>query len=179
MSIELLAQQGRSRIYGGLASVEAAKLRQMRDSGLRACFARLEDTPYRMEFVAHIHEKNFVNDAAARNVNATWFALDHARGGVIWIVMGGDETADYTPLRQIALRKVRMMICVGKAGENMRRVFVGVVPEIIEVNNLAEAVNCACYSAMDNVQVLFSPATRVGESTEVLGRMFSREVIEL
>ena len=63
MSIELLAQQGRSRIYGGLASVEAAKLRQMRDSGLRACFARLEDTPYRMEFVAHIHEKNFVNDA--------------------------------------------------------------------------------------------------------------------
>ena len=93
--------------------------------------------------------------------------------------MGGDETADYSPLRQIALRKVRMMICVGKAGENMRRVFVGVVPEIIEVNNLAEAVNRACYSAMDNVQVLFSPATRVGESTEVLGRMFSREVIEL
>ena len=72
-----------------------------------------------------------------------------------------------------------MMICVGKAGENMRRVFVGVVPEIIEVNNLAEAVNRACYSAMDNVQVLFSPATRMGESTEVLGRMFSREVIEL
>ena len=43
MSIELLAQQGRSRIYGGLASVEATKLKQMRDSGLRACFARLED----------------------------------------------------------------------------------------------------------------------------------------
>ena len=40
MSIELLANQGRDRVHGGLAAIDSTKLRQMRDNALRSCFTR-------------------------------------------------------------------------------------------------------------------------------------------
>ena len=57
MSIELLAKQGRTRIYGGLAAVETSRLRQMRDNAMRSCFSRIEETACRMEHV--VSDKSF------------------------------------------------------------------------------------------------------------------------
>ena len=91
MSIEILAKQGRDRVYGGLAAIDSSKSRQMRDNALRSCFTRLDEVSYRMEFVARIHGLEFINDAAARSVNATWYALERLEGGIVWIAFGGDE----------------------------------------------------------------------------------------
>lgn len=179
MSIQQLATQGRDRVHGGLAAVDTARLRQMRNASLRSCFTRLEETRYRMELVARIHGKQFINDAAARSINATWYALQNTEGNIIWIAFGGDNQADYARLRPLALRKVHMLLCVGNDTQHLHDTFRGVVPEIRDTDTIAAAVHCACYSLLDHAAVLFSPATPHGLSVETAGRLFCHEVNEL
>lgn len=179
MSIELLAKQGRDRVYGGLAAVNSSLLRQMRDNNLRTCFARFDEADFRLEYVARIHGIEFINDAAARSVNATWYALQRVEGGIIWIAFGGDNQADYARLQSLALRKVRMLICVGNDNSHLHEAFRGSVPLIQDADNLGTAVHAACYSGLENVKVLFSPATRQGLSDQTAGLLFRREVNEL
>lgn len=179
MSIELLATQGRDRVHGGLASVDSTKLKQMRNNALRTCFARFEESNYRMEFVARIYGKEFVNDAAARSVNATWYTLENSEGGIIWIAMGDDPEANYSRLLSPVLRKVRMLICVGEDNSRLRETFKDCVAVVKEVDSIATAVHCACYSTLDNVKVIFSPATDCGMDVETAGEKFRHEVNEL
>lgn len=179
MSIELLAKQGRTRIYGGLAAVETSRLRQMRDNAMRSCFSRIEETACRMEHVAHIHGKEYINDAASVSVNATWYTLEKLDGGVVWIALGDDNQTDYTRLRPLALRKVRMLICVGRDNSNLHRAFSGVVPEIIDAGSLAAAVQTSCYCGIDQAKVLLSPATHPGTSVQELGHEYCHQVNEL
>lgn len=179
MSFEILANQGRDRVYGTLASVDTAKLRTMRNNTLRNCFSRFDETTNRMEHVARIYGLTFINDAAARNPNATWYTLQNTEGPIIWIAFGGDNMADYARLRQLALRKVRMLICVGNENSLLHQTFQGAIPIINDAENIADAVNKACYSGFENVKVILSPATPQGLSDETAGRQFRHEVNEL
>ncbi|MCQ2295857.1 MAG: hypothetical protein MJZ45_00480 [Bacteroidales bacterium] len=178
MSIELLAKQGRDRIYGGLASIETDKLRQIRDAQLRSCFARMDETRRRMELVARIHGIDFLNDAAARSVNATWYTLQRTEGSIIWIAFGGDDAADYARLRSLVLMKVRMLICVGSDNEALHKAFNGCV-QIVDAESIGSAVHKACYSGYDGAKVILSPATREGLSDESASDIFCHEVNEL
>lgn len=178
MSIETLSKLGRDRIYGGLAAVETAKLRQMRNASLRSCFTRFDESSYRLEYVARINGKEFINDAAARSVNATWYALENTEGSIIWIA-SSDNSADYSMLRSVALRKVRMLLCVGSDSSSLRRAFQGIVPVIEDCDSIGAAVNRACYSNLERVKVIYSPAGEDLLTTEMAGEVFRHEVNEL
>ena len=179
MSLELLAKQGRDRIYGGLAAIDSSRLRQMRDPAIRTCFARFDEADFRLEYVARIHGIEFINDAAARSINATWYALQRIGGRIIWIAFGGDNQSDYRRLQTLALRKVSMLICVGSDNHQLHEVFQHAVPTIIDVDSIGSAVHAACYSGIADATVLFSPATRHGLSDETAGLLFRHEVNEL
>ena len=179
MSIELLAKQGRDRVYGGLAAIESARLRQMRDPVIRTCFTRFDEADFRLEYVARIHGIEYINDAAARSVNATWYALQRIGGNIIWIAFGGDSLSDYRRLQTLALCKVCMLICVGDDNCQLHEVFQHAVPTIVDVDSIGAAVHAACYSGITDATVLFSPATRQGLSDETAGLLFRHEVNEL
>lgn len=179
MSIELLAKQGRDRVHGGLASIDSAKLRQLRDQSIRSCFTRLEETSNRMEHVARIYSKVFVNDAAARSINATYYTLQNTEGNIVWIAFGDDKTADYTRLRALVMLKVSMLICVGSDNSHIINQLEGCVPAIKEFDTISAAVHHACYYAAENSKVIFSPATSQGPSSEEASRIYRHEVNEL
>ena len=143
MSIQQLATQGRDRAHSGLAAIDTARLRQMRDSALRNCFLRFDEASSRLEHVATIHGKEYIDDTAARSVNATLYSLHRITGPVVWIAVGGDSKADYTPLRSMALRKVHVLICVGDDCESLRNSFSSVVPVLAEVADIHAAVEMA------------------------------------
>jgi len=71
MTIETLAKQGRDRIHTGLAGIDTQRLKAMRNASLRDCFKRLEETRYRMEFVARVRGREYINDAASRSINVS------------------------------------------------------------------------------------------------------------
>ena len=94
MTIETLARQGRTDLHNGLASIDTAKLKKIRNAALRDCFSRLDEMRFRREFVARIHNKNFINDSASRNVNSAWYSLESADGPVVWILNSTSEPVD-------------------------------------------------------------------------------------
>jgi UDP-N-acetylmuramoylalanine-D-glutamate ligase len=178
MTIETLALQGRDTLHTGLAGIDTARLKAIRNASLRACFNRLEDTRYRLEFVARILGREYVNDAASRTINATWYSLESTEGGIIWIACGSDSEADYSRLVPLALRKVRMLLILGD-DSRLRKTFSGIIPTIQSCDTMAQALHHAyMYEAVD-VKVLFSPACDDGVTTEAWGEEFRREVNEL
>lgn len=180
MTIDTLAIQGRDRIHTGLAGIDVQRLKSMRNAGLRACFNRLEDTRYRLEFVARVRGREYVNDAAARTINSTWYTLETMQGGLIWIADANDQTADYSRLVPPALRKVRMLLVVGDAEDRMHHTFKGIIPTIERCDTLSEALQHAYrYQSDDEVKVVYSPACYNGHSTRERGEDFCHEVNEL
>ncbi len=180
MTIETLAMQGRDKVHTGLAGLDVQRLKQMRNTGLRECFNRLEDTRYRLEFVARIRGREYVNDAASRTINATWYALEKMQGGLIWIADANDMTADYSRLVPPALRKVRMLLVVGDAEDRMCHTFKGIIPSIVRCTSMSEALQRAYrYECEDEVKVIYSPACYNGHSTAEQGEAFRHEVNEL
>ncbi len=178
MSIETLVKRGFDRPHVGLAGMDTQKLKAMRNSALRACFNRMEETSYRLEHTATIRGREYINDAAARTVNATWYSLESMQGGVVWIACAGDKEADYRRLMPLALRKVRMMLVLGDATE-MKKNFGSMVPQIEQCNNMHDALHRAYFYDSDDVKVLFSPSCNDDTRTEEWGEMFRQEVNEL
>lgn len=178
MTIETLVKRGLDRPHVGLAGMDTRKLKAMRNSTLRACFNRMEETSYRLEHVATIRGREYINDAAARTVNATWYSLESMNGGVVWITCADNNKADYARLLPLAMRKVRMMLVLGDATE-MKKTFGPIVPHIVECNDMHEALHRAYFYDTDEVKVLFSPACKNGTTTEELGEAFLHEVNEL
>ncbi|MBR4739008.1 MAG: hypothetical protein IK058_03290 [Bacteroidales bacterium] len=180
MTIENLAVQGFTKTNTGLAGIDVQRLKTMRNAGLRSCFNHLEDTRYRLEFVARVRGREYINDAAARTINATWYSLESLQGGLIWIADANDQTADYSRLVPPALRKVRMLLVVGNAEDRMHHTFKGIIPTIVRCGTLAEALQHAYrYQSEDEVRVVYSPACYNGFSTKQQGEVFCREVNEL
>ncbi|MBQ7279488.1 MAG: hypothetical protein IJR13_02020 [Bacteroidales bacterium] len=179
MTIETLAQQGRTTVPNTLAEINTKRLKHMRNAGLRSCFARFEEMRYRKEYVARIHGKTFINDASSNNVNATWYTLESMTGSLIWIANGNDNTTDYSRLKATALRKVRVLYCVGSNNENLHRSFDGIIPTIVDVNSLGEAVSKAFYNSLETATIIYSPASDNGRSIQENGNHFRLEVNEL
>lgn len=179
MTIETLAKQGRERVHTGLAGIDTQRLKAMRNASLRACFNRLEETRYRLEFVARVRGREYINDAASRSINSTWYALESTPGGLIWIADAPKSDADYSRLVPPALRKVRMLLILGGDSERMRRSFTGIIPTIEACPTMADALQKAYRYESDDVKVLYSPACDSGVPVQEEGECFRHEVNEL
>lgn len=179
MTIESLATQGREKIYTNLAGIDTAKLKKMRNDSLRRSFASFNEMKYKLEFVARISGMEFINDASSRTPNATWYSLDTMEKPVIWIANGDVNDVNFDTLKPLSLRKVRMLICVGADNSRLHETFAGIVPVIIDVPNMAVALDKALYSDVENAVTLFSPACENGVSVAEQGEMFKYLVNEL
>ncbi len=179
MTIETLAKQGRDRIHTGLAGLDTQRLKAMRNASLRACFNRLEETRYRLEFVARVRGREYINDAAARSINSTWYSLESTQGGLIWIADAPRADADYSRLVPPALRKVRMLLIVGGDSERLRKSFGGIIPVIESCGSMGEALQKAYRYEADDVKVLYSPACDNGSDVVAEGEEFRHQVNEL
>ena len=179
MTIDTLVKEGRERTHIGLAGIDTQRLKTMRNEALRACFNRMEETRYRLEFVARVRGREYINDAAARSINATWYSLESTSGGLIWIVDAPKKAADYSRLVPPALRKVRKLLIVGAGGESLHKAFSGVVPAIEDCATMADALQSAYHYESDDVKVLYSPAGDNGHDVADRGEEFRHEVNEL
>ena len=179
MTIDTLVKEGRERTHIGLAGIDTQRLKAIRNASLRACFARMEETRYRLEFVARVRGREYINDAAARTINSTWYSLESTSGGIIWIADAPKSATDYSRLVPSALRKVRMLLIVGADSEQMRDAFAGVIPVIEGCATMAEALQKAYRYDSDDVKVLYSPACDNGSEVVDEGEEFRHQVNEL
>lgn len=179
---ETLATQGREKIHTGLAGIDSAKLKKLRNSQLKECFNLIDEMRHKLEFVARIKGISFVDDAASRSTLSTWYALETIEGEVIWIANGTavnpTTVTNFKRLRSLVEHKVKMIVTVGDC-TLYQHVFGDLVKNIVPVASIGEAVNKAFYSHLENVKILFSPAAENGVSYEMQGDTFKHEVNEL
>ncbi|WP_373497396.1 glutamate ligase domain-containing protein, partial [Aquiflexum sp.] len=117
-----------------------------------------KNVAHRMENVANINGVSFVNDSKGTNVDATAYALDSYSNPLIWIAGGVDKGNDYKVLFPIVRDRVKILICLGKDNEKLRKAFEGVIPVIKETQRIEEAVGWGLVMGNNGDVVLLSPA---------------------
>ena len=158
MDINKLALQGKHNVYNSMAASIGAYLKEIRKTSLKESLSGFKNISHRLEFVARIHNVDYINDSKATNVNAVWYALETQRNPVVWIAGGVDKGNDYSKIKDLVKEKVRVIICLSKETEKIYKEFHELVDEFYIAKDMKEAVNIAHLVAEENNTVLLSPA---------------------
>jgi len=182
MSISAFALQTKFSVKNAMASKTLSDLRRVRKETIRDCMSSFENEEHRLEEVLRINGVQYINDAKAVNVNATYYALDSMKSTVVWIVGGVDKGNDFESLLPIVNEKVKAIICLGENNQRIIDVFGSTVDFMIETTCMREAVKIAYKLSETNESVLLSPASAsydLFESIEDKGKQFKQAVREL
>lgn len=175
MTLELLANQGREKVYSSLAGRNYNDILAKRQNLLN-CFGNNVEQEHKRELVARIKDVSFVNDARSINPNATWFSMESVTNKIVWIADVDSKDNNFTCLIPIAREKVGAMICFGKERQNLKNTFEGLIHNIFEVNNINEAVMLANAIAESEDVVMYSPANGVEDEIDIKGEGFRHAV---
>ncbi|SHN29442.1 UDP-N-acetylmuramoylalanine--D-glutamate ligase [Cyclobacterium lianum] len=153
-----MAIKGKHNYLNTMAALLAARLAGAGAERLEEGLKTFKNAAHRMEVVAHIHGIEFINDSKGTNVDATGFALQAFEAPIIWIAGGVDKGNDYGLLEDRVAGRVRLLICLGKDNEKLKKAFAGKIPEILETQQIAQAVEWALEKGRSGDVVLLSPA---------------------
>ncbi len=182
MELELLALQGMHNVYNSMASGIVAKLLEISDENLRKALADFKGVPHRLERVAFVRGVEYINDSKATNVNSCWYALKSMRTKVILILGGIDKGNDYSEIEDLVKQRVTALIFLGSDNSKLHKYFDGKINNIIDVQNMKDAVDTAYKIAQEGETVLLSPCCAsfdLFESYEDRGDQFKLNVRNL
>ena len=178
MNIELLAKQGAKKVYTNLAGRTYDEILFKRKD-LYNMFATQKDEKHKRELVAKIKNVNYVNDAFSTNNNITWFTMEQIPSKIIWIANDDLGIKDYSSLMTVCEQKVSVLIMFGQNTAKLKSTFQDIIPTILPVNDMNDAVLLASAVAEGNDVVLYSPANGESGDIERRGLEFSSRVNNL
>jgi len=182
MPQDKLALEGKHNVKNAMAASTVAQLLRIRKSTIRESLSDFQGVEHRLEKVLKIQNVQYVNDSKATNVNAAFYALDSMNTPTVWIVGGVDKGNDYAELMPLVREKVKAIICLGIDNKKIIDAFGDVVDEMIEANNMVDAVKLAQRMSEKGDTVLLSPACAsfdLFENYEDRGRQFKQAVQNL
>jgi UDP-N-acetylmuramoylalanine--D-glutamate ligase len=177
MTIDKLATQGRT-IYSTLAGRQYSEVSRLRNETLKSMFASKENAKHKRQVVANIKGVNYIDDSKSINPNATWFTFETIGNPIIWILEIEDKNENFVSLANSVKEKVHTLIAVGGNDNKISKAFNGLT-NLIQVNNLSEAVKMAYYFANEPDVVVYSPANGSEENIENNANRFLQLVNEL
>src|SRR5690606_30899271 len=149
---------GPHNLLNTMAAVSAARLAGVAADDIRKALLTFRNAPHRLEPVVTINGVAFINYSKATNVDSVAYALSSYPGPLIWIAGGIDKGNDYGQIMDEVKNKVKVLICLGKDNEKLRRAFSDVVAIIRETQDMRELVRMALQAAEAGDVVLLSPA---------------------
>jgi UDP-N-acetylmuramoylalanine--D-glutamate ligase len=182
METEYIALEGKHNMKNAMAATSVAKLMQIRNATIRESLSNFQGVEHRLEKVLKIQNVQYINDSKATNVNATYFALESMNVPTVWIVGGVDKGNDYNEIMSLVREKVKAIICLGIDNSKIIAAFGNVVDDLVEVNNMNDAVRIAQRYTEKGDAVLLSPACAsydLFESYEDRGHQFKQAVYNL
>jgi UDP-N-acetylmuramoylalanine--D-glutamate ligase len=182
MSLEEFSMKGKHNIYNSMAAGIAGNVLRIRKQVIRESLSDFQGVEHRLEKLFKVHGIQFINDSKATNVNSTWYALESMPKNVIWIAGGIDKGNDYSMLENLVKDKVKAIICLGKNNSKLHEAFGNNVKDMVDTDNMRDAVKSAYFLAHDGDTVLLSPACAsfdLFDDYEDRGRQFKHYVREL
>ena len=159
-SVGEMQLQGKHNFGNSMAAMLAAKAVDIKNEKIRDSLKSFENVEHRLEKVPfQVHGVEFINDSKATNVNSVWYALDSMKSkNVIWIAGGTDKGNDYSELYELAIQKVKALVCLGVDNEKLKKSFGDKIETIVETRSMKDAVETSYKLANPGDVVLLSPA---------------------
>lgn len=182
MKVEELALLGKHNVSNSLAGALNGNVLKLRKQVIKDSLMDFEAVEHRLEKVLTIHGIQFINDSKATNVNAAFYALQSMKTPTVWIVGGKDKGNDYAELIPMVKKKVKAIVCLGLDNAKIVETFAPYCDQILETNNMKDAVNTAYLLGKNGETVLLSPACAsfdLFDNYEHRGNLFKQEVKNL
>jgi len=177
-----LGLPGQHNLSNGLATAIATRASEIGNESIRESLSRFQGVEHRLEFVRDVNGVRYINDSKATNVNSVWFAIDSFQVPMVLILGGRDKGNDYSELNDQIREKVHTIIAIGESKHKVKAQLSEVVPNLIEVDTMDEAVLESQKKAKRGEVVLLSPACAsfdMFDSYEHRGRVFKNLVHQL
>jgi len=180
--VKKVALPGKHNLSNAMAASLAALCTGASVDEVKEGLSSFSAVEHRLESVAEINDVLFINDSKATNIDSTWFAIESMDKPVVWIAGGTDKGNDYAVLEQMAVEKVKTLVCLGVDNSKLISFFSGKIPRIVEVRSMKEAVDVAWKYARPGDVVLLSPACAsfdLFDNYEQRGLFFKEEVSKM
>ncbi len=136
---------------------------------------------HRLEWVAEINERIFINDSKATNCVSVDKALASFDKPINLIMGGSDKNEDFSSLIPLIQKNVRNLIVLGETRPQIVDTFKKCV-NIIEVSDMQEAVKRALGASQSGEYILLSPGCAsydMYDNFEERGKHFKQLVCEI
>lgn len=150
--------RGKHNLINSMSAVLVAQQVGVNETVIKEGLKTFKNAPHRLEYVATIQNVDFYNDSKATNVEATKYALESFDEHMVWIAGGVDKGNNYEYIMEQVNAKVKALVCLGKDNEKIRETFHNDILNILETDNVNDAVKSAMNYARANDVVLLSPA---------------------
>ncbi len=196
MSATELSLQGKHNQLNSMAAGLAAQILHIRNEVIRESLTQFAGVNHRLQYVATVRNVRFINDSKATNVNSCWYALESIapllsppQGGscpptphVVLILGGKDKGNDYSEIDALVKEKCHTLVFMGLHNEALHAHFDGFGLQIIDTDNVHDAVVKAYEAAHEGDTVLLSPCCAsfdLFNSYEDRGEQFMQQVKQL
>jgi UDP-N-acetylmuramoylalanine--D-glutamate ligase len=174
--------KGSHNLINTMMAVSAAMYVGISIEIIKSALKTFVNAPHRLESVATINGVEYVNDSKATNVDSVVYGLGSYTQSLVWIAGGIDKGNDYNLIMDQVKEKVRVLICLGRDNEKLKKAFNTVVPNIVETQSVRELIKIASELAKTGEVVLLSPACAsfdLFKNYEDRGDQFRQAVLEL
>lgn len=152
-----LALKGRHNVLNSMAATIAANVVGIRKEIIRESLKSFQGVEHRLQYVATVRGVRFINDSKATNVNSCWYALESMNTPTVLILGGKDKGNDYSEIDELVRTKCHTLVFMGLHNEKLHEHFDRFGLNIIDTNNLHDAINGAYNAAKEGDTVLLSP----------------------
>ena len=154
---EELALKGRHNVLNSMAATIAANVVGIQKEVIRESLKTFQGVEHRLQYVATVKGVRYINDSKATNVNSCWYALESMTTPTVLILGGKDKGNDYSEIDDLVREKCHTLIFMGLHNEKLREHFGGFGLNIIDTDNLHDAVQGAYNASREGDTVLLSP----------------------
>ncbi|MBR6493611.1 MAG: UDP-N-acetylmuramoyl-L-alanine--D-glutamate ligase, partial [Paludibacteraceae bacterium] len=165
-----------------MAATIAANVVGIKKDIIRESLKTFQGVEHRLQYVATIKGVQYINDSKATNVNSCWYALESMTTPTVLILGGKDKGNDYSEIDELVRQKCHTLIFMGLHNEKLREHFGSFGLNIIDTDNLHDAIQGAYNAAHEGDTVLLSPCCAsfdLFKSYEDRGEQFMEAVRKL
>ena len=164
MPYQELSLQGKHNQLNSMAASIAAQVLHIKNDVIRESLKQFAGVEHRLQYVATVKGVRWINDSKATNVNSCWYALESMTTPTVLILGGKDKGNDYSEIDDLVREKCHTLIFMGLHNEKLHAHFdnhqsqiTNGKLQIIDTNNLHDAVAAAYRAAHEGDTVLLSP----------------------
>lgn len=156
ISLNEIKIKGVHNLENAMAASLIALISGCTPESIRRVLSSFTGLEHRLEFVAEAKSVTFINDSKGTNVGAVAKSLEDFEN-VILIMGGLDKGNDYSELKDLIKRKVKLLILIGAAKDVIAEAL-GLLTETHKAADLDEAVALSISKASAGDVVMLSPA---------------------